>query len=103
MKGPCVVCGAVDYPLSMGGANICPNCDCGDDPFAKTKAALGKFVAVHDEALKAVIEEKDAEIQRLKKLITELADWVRDHSYEGYPLPNIQLRELLQRAREATR
>jgi hypothetical protein len=61
--------------------------------------------------------EKDAEIERWKetalawreqtekrdKLITELADWVRDHSYEGYSLPNIQLRELLQRAREATR
>lgn len=29
VKGPCVVCGLTDYPLSMGGANICPSCDCG--------------------------------------------------------------------------
>jgi hypothetical protein len=27
--GPCVLCGAKDYPLSMGGPTICPACDCG--------------------------------------------------------------------------
>ena len=26
--GPCVACGATDYPLSMGGPDICPACDC---------------------------------------------------------------------------
>jgi hypothetical protein len=66
-----------------------------------------------NEAHKLLLAEKDAEIQRLweelnkrqkqgveqRKLITELADWVRDHSYEGYP-PS---QDLLHRAREATR
>ena len=28
-KGPCVCCGITDYPLSMGGPDICPKCDCG--------------------------------------------------------------------------
>lgn len=27
--GPCIICGATDYPLSMGGPTICPPCDCG--------------------------------------------------------------------------
>lgn len=28
-KGPCVICGATNYELSMGGPTICPVCDCG--------------------------------------------------------------------------
>lgn len=28
--GPCMVCGLTDYPMSFGGAAICPACDCGD-------------------------------------------------------------------------
>lgn len=28
-SGPCVVCGATNYALSMGGPTICPSCDCG--------------------------------------------------------------------------
>lgn len=28
--GPCIVCGEMDYPLSMGGPTICPACDCGN-------------------------------------------------------------------------
>lgn len=27
--GPCVVCGRTNYPSSMGGPSICPQCDCG--------------------------------------------------------------------------
>jgi hypothetical protein len=26
--GPCKLCGAVNYPLSFGGPDICPICDC---------------------------------------------------------------------------
>lgn len=33
--GPCVVCGEVNYPLSMGGPSICPSCDCGKPPIEK--------------------------------------------------------------------
>lgn len=31
-RGPCMVCGARDYPLSVGGPGICPACDCGQSP-----------------------------------------------------------------------
>lgn len=27
--GPCKVCGKTNYPSSLGGPDICPECDCG--------------------------------------------------------------------------
>ena len=39
LEGPCIVCGATNYPLSMGGPTLCPSCDCGIDPkIAKLQA-----------------------------------------------------------------
>jgi hypothetical protein len=35
LPGPCVVCGKIEYPLSFGGPNICPRCDCGLPPIAE--------------------------------------------------------------------
>jgi hypothetical protein len=32
LNGPCIGCGDVDYPLSIGGPTICPSCDLGIDP-----------------------------------------------------------------------
>lgn len=29
IPGPCIFCGDVNYPLSMGGPEVCPACDCG--------------------------------------------------------------------------
>lgn len=34
IPGPCGVCGATNYNLSVGGPGICPRCDCGP-PSAK--------------------------------------------------------------------
>lgn len=31
-SGPCIVCGKRNYPMSMGGPQICPSCDCGNPP-----------------------------------------------------------------------
>jgi hypothetical protein len=28
--GPCNICGATNYPSSLGGSYICPSCDCGN-------------------------------------------------------------------------
>jgi hypothetical protein len=30
--GPCCLCGATNYPMSMGGPSICPSCDAGIPP-----------------------------------------------------------------------
>jgi hypothetical protein len=32
-----MLCGATNYPLSLGGPSICPSCDCGNPPAAKAK------------------------------------------------------------------
>ena len=45
MAGPCVSCGATNYPLSFGGPTICPMCDCGPPSMREVRllrAALAK-------------------------------------------------------------
>lgn len=42
--GPCIFCGAVDYPMSVGGPTICPACDCGDFGPQRVRQ-LGAFIA----------------------------------------------------------
>lgn len=37
-RGPCQLCGAMGYSLSIGGPTICPSCDCGIPP-AETRSA----------------------------------------------------------------
>lgn len=39
--GPCNVCGATNYPSSMGGPYICPSCDCGN--FNKNDSTMNFF------------------------------------------------------------
>lgn len=45
-SGPCVVCGAINYPLSMGGPQICPACDCGLVP--ATCPSCGAKFHIHE-------------------------------------------------------
>lgn len=56
IAGPCVVCGATDYSLTLGGPTICPSCDCGRDP------EIGRLINLG--------QKQHAEIIRLR---TELA------------------------------
>ena len=57
-EGPCVVCGARNYLLSMGGPMICPACDVG-----------GSF-----EQLRRQIRQLEKENQRLRTLVLEQRD-----------------------------
>lgn len=41
--GPCVGCGATNYPLSFGGPTVCGPCDCGVSPeITKLRAELSE-------------------------------------------------------------
>jgi hypothetical protein len=78
-------------------------------------AECERFVALRNEIkkqdteierFKAVIQTQDdaarsteAFIENLRELITELADWVSNHTYLNYPPTDA----LLQKAREATK
>ena len=58
--GPCIVCGATNYPLSMGGPNICPPCDCGISPkVTKLKIQLNEKIS-ENFMLKEVIKQQTA-------------------------------------------
>ena len=61
-KGPCIVCGATDYSLSMGGPSICSACDCGI-PSEVTKL------------LKMVLEEHELERDLISQLCYEILEW----------------------------
>lgn len=82
-----------------------------EDPFSGTKAAIEKFVAVHEEVLKAVLAQKDAEIERLRaevkqlqpnadiqRLLISAADALQ--LYANYPIGMVMSVTLRERARE---
>jgi hypothetical protein len=128
--GPCIVCGLTDYPLSMGGPEICPACDCGipstdsGHPLRhkiEMTANDSTYLAMEIIGLRQLLAERDAQIERLQelaeqfretavwanqendklnKLIGELADALDIHSST---YPGAPIEKLLQRAREATK
>lgn len=51
--GPCCICGATNYALSMGGPTICPKCDCGHFD-AATVTQQAKVIAQLREELAAL-------------------------------------------------
>lgn len=56
--GPCISCGEVNYPLSMGGPDICPACDCGWDLKTRLPPMREKIKLLQAEFAKAR-EEKE--------------------------------------------
>ena len=50
--GPCKLCGAINYPISYGGTDICPICDCyGCCPRCKILIAENKILRDEVEKL----------------------------------------------------
>ncbi len=47
--GPCVICGARDYELSMGGPTICPSCDAGNFTQATVTRQAQELKALREE------------------------------------------------------
>lgn len=70
-SGPCVVCGETDYPLSMGGPNICSYCDCG-------YSLKGRLKEYGDKNNKL-----RAEVKRLKEEIVQLKTQMQPNEYES--------------------
>ena len=58
MSGPCICCGATNYPLSMGGSGICPACDCG--------RFNGLALATHNAKLAARITSLEGELEEVR-------------------------------------
>jgi len=69
--GPCVVCGDMNYPLSMGGPSICPKCDCGQTD-AATVIRQTKIIA---DLRKQLEEEPSAWLAEFDTLISVTAHY----------------------------
>lgn len=76
VSGPCAMCGAEGYELSVGGPNICPACDCG----VTAPYVLQKHI-------KSLTEERDrlrALVERAKPIAAvarQRAAWPQEHEY----------------------
>lgn len=57
-RGPCVICGATGYPLSIGGPTICPSCDCGNFPQATIV-----HLQVENGMLKRIVKELEEKLE----------------------------------------
>lgn len=55
--GPCVVCGATNYSLSMGGPTICPACDCGIPPETTKARREAEFYRAKADALAEALRD----------------------------------------------
>ena len=55
VSGPCVICGAINYELSLGGVDICPTCDCGNFGQTRIKSLQTEIQFLKDKL--AVAEE----------------------------------------------
>jgi hypothetical protein len=69
MPGPCVICGATNYALSMGGPSLCPACDCGH--------FNGHALAVHNAKLSAQLQAAEARAEALQSAWDWLASYRR--------------------------
>jgi hypothetical protein len=84
MPGPCVICGALDYELSVGGPDICPSCDCGGFGIETVKRQgeiirelrqrldIAERLVRVDTALARQLSESIALNSRLRQRIAEL-------------------------------
>jgi hypothetical protein len=91
--GPCIKCGARNYPNSLGGPYICPLCDCGEPsiisppipniPYLYLSGTCPKHMVVgfceecakeEMERLRSSLASKDAEIAGLKEANEKLQE-----------------------------
>lgn len=60
--GPCIICGDINYALSMGGPGICPSCDCGNFGITVVKRQAAEIIRLRAElaeAYKYKIQEEE--------------------------------------------
>lgn len=72
------MCGATNYPLSMGGPSICPTCDCGIDPkvarLLKENAELATRAELDRQTMNAQAKKLDERDSKIAELTAENAE-----------------------------
>ena len=62
-SGPCVICGATNYALSMGGPSICPWCDTGASADPRRNRARIEALSAERDRLAARVRELEAAVR----------------------------------------
>lgn len=88
--GPCIHCGQTDYPLSYGGPNICPACDC--EPFGGLRGRIRQLE-------RQLTEREAALLAEVAAFLEKWAEWYETRSCEVAG----ELREERQYAADALR
>ena len=70
MRSPCVICGAIDYPVSLGGPDICPSCGCGDFGVERVRR-LGQEIIALRATLDCIVRVDGAIVDQLARSINE--------------------------------
>jgi hypothetical protein len=101
MSGPCISCGATNYPPSVGGATICPSCDC-SPPSRRQIREMREGAMTEIQRLNDALREARTEIERLQASNEHLKDALTEQSILNGPLViNLQLaEEKIKRVRE---
>jgi hypothetical protein len=95
--GPCIICGAKDYALSMGGPDICPSCDCGNFGPEVVKAQAQQITVLNAELeLQRRLARVDASlarrlgesIQANTRLRNEIEKWLQAYPLTQFPEPD---------------
>lgn len=73
-QGPCISCGATNYPLSFGGPGICPTCDCSPPTMRQLRLEREAYEG-QIKALRAELETANARLA----MLSEAANVARLH------------------------
>jgi hypothetical protein len=84
VSGHCVLCGAIDYPASMSGPDICPACDCGDFGLERVRSLRQEIIELRrtlDRIVRvdsAIVDQLARSINENSKLRARIAELERD-------------------------
>lgn len=81
-SGPCKLCGATNYPLSMGGPDICCACDTGYTTSPAGVKALNERIQTltqENKDLKAILEETRKLYDKVVAQAFKYAQAIREH------------------------
>jgi hypothetical protein len=70
VSGPCVICGAIDYSVSLDAPDICPACDCGDFGVERVRR-LGHEITALRATLDRIVRVDGAIVDQLAWSINE--------------------------------
>ena len=73
-KNKCRICGAMGFGLSLGGPDVCAECDCGSDPHERIRRLNERIEGQKAHILKATESARKSK-QQLGHVKSKLNEW----------------------------